>query len=557
MIRILTGNLLLLCLFVSSETMAAVSASVDRNRASEFDFVTLTIRATDDDRKAEPDFSAIERDFDILQNSSQESTSLTIVQGRTTRIAYKDHVLTLKPKRLGTLTIPAIQVGNRRTQPIRIRVEELSPAMREQMTRLVFFETEVDTNETYVQGQIIYSVRLFYSDAIGGDFPQPPLLEDAVVETIENEKRYESIVNDKRFYVLEKRYAIFPQRSGELVIPQERFSGTRGRGGLFSQRQRVFAVSDSHTVNVKTIPQTFSGDNWIPAKALGIKESWAESPSTFRVGEPINRKLLISAIGLSDSLLPPFADMPVENAKIYADPPVTEKRLGADGITALQETTIGVVPTKEGELTLPEIRLPWWNTQTDREEIAIIPAATYQVLPATGETAQAPTVTVPISELPAPTVIQETTSRYWQIAAVALGLLWLMSSWQWLVLRRQVAALKSAEATRYVARFEDPDEARLYRELKDACKAHRAGDAHRQLFLWAKARYENLYSLNDLTRYHEALAAELDALEAVLFGQGQPGEWKGNNLLKLVNELRTRKEARSAKHMLEQELNPA
>ncbi len=557
MIQRLTGSLLFVCLFVSTSAQAAVTATVDRNRISEFDFVTLTVRASDEHTDMEPNFSGIERDFEILGNSSRPYSSMTIVNGRTTSVTYHDHVLTLKPKRMGTLVIPSIQVGNVGTQPIRVRVEELSPALREQMNRLVFFETEVDTKETYVQGQIIYAVKLYYTEAIGGDFPQAPVLEDAVVETIESEKRYESIVNGKRFFVLEKRYAIFPQRCGTLVIPQENFRGTRGRGGLFSQRQKVFAVSDSHTVNVKTIPQEFTGEDWIPAKALGIKESWAENPPTFRVGEPINRKLLISAIGLSDSLLPPLADMPVENAKIYADPPVVEKRIGPDGITALQETTIGVVPTKEGDLTLPEIRLPWWNTQTDREEIAIIPAATYPVLPALGEAAQAPTVTVPVSELATPTVIQDTTSRYWQIAAVVLGLLWIASTWQWLVLRREVAALRSAEVTRYVAQFEDPDEARLYKELKDACKANRAQDAHRQLFLWAKARYDDLYSLNDLPSHHADLAVELTNLESVLFGQGESADWSGGELLKQVDTLRSQKKTKAEKHMLAQQLNPA
>ena len=50
------------------------------------------------------------------------------------------------------------------------------------------------------------------------------------------------------------------------------------------------------------------------------------------------------------------------------------------GITARQVTVVGIVPTRAGTLTLPEISIPWWNTQTDREEVAIIPAMTYEVL---------------------------------------------------------------------------------------------------------------------------------------------------------------------------------
>ena len=62
-----------------------------------------------------------------------------------------------------------------------------------------------------MQEQILYSVKLFYSESIRGDFPQPPLLENTVVENVEEEKRYESIINGKRYYVLEKNMRCFPK----------------------------------------------------------------------------------------------------------------------------------------------------------------------------------------------------------------------------------------------------------------------------------------------------------------------------------------------------------
>ena len=422
MTKMQTGNLLALGLalmLVSGIARAEVTATVDRTTITEFDLVTLTVRASDELANVDPVYSGLERDFEIVNAQTRQSSSTTIANGRRTSVIYRDHVLTLRAKRLGRLTIPSIQVGTSRTRPIEIRAQQQASSTRQKMNELVFFETVVDTNETYVQAQIIYSVRLFYTEAIGGDFPQPPVIEDAVVETIETEKRYESIVDGRRFYVLEKRYAIFPQRSGKLEIRRETFTGTRGRGGFFSERQRVNAVSGSHTVAVKTIPPGFTGDAWIPAKALAISESWADAPPTFRVGEPINRKLTISAVGLSESLLPPLGDLPVDDAKIYADPPASDKRVGTDGITALQTTTIGVVPTKEGELTLPEIRIPWWNTRTDREEIAIVPAATYTVLPAASVSANAPRVTVPITEPSATDIVQAPVSLMWQYIEIS------------------------------------------------------------------------------------------------------------------------------------------
>lgn len=559
MTRLLIGSaLMFLSLITVNPAQAGLTATVDRTIITDLDLIRLTVRASDDAVDEEIDFSALRQDFEIVNERQNSNQSISIINGQTERVVYKDHVLTLQPKRMGNLFIPVLRAGNERTQPITIRVQPQSASERDRMRQFVFFETSVDTNETYVQGQIIYSVKLFYTEAIGGDFPQAPSLPDTVVETIESENRYESIRDGRRYYVLEKRYALFPQRSGEMVLPRERFIGTRGRGGVFSQRQRVSAVSESHTVNVQTIPQSFSGDAWIPAKALGIREAWTENPPTFRVGEPVNRQLAISAIGLSSTLLPALGDMEIDGAKVYADPPMTENRVSGDGVTALQVTTVGIVPTEEGPLTLPEIRVPWWNTQTNREEVAIVPAATYDVLPATGSTAVAPTVTIPVTELSAPRVVQEAANPYWQWAAVAFGLLWIVTIWQWLLLKRQVRALSSAQESRFESAIpDDPDESRQFAGFKKACTRNRAEDAHRQLFLWAKARYPEIQSNMDLGWRHPALGDEIRKLEAHLYSGADKTNWRGAELLKLATQLRHEKRGRRTKQALERELNPA
>ena len=277
----------------------------------------------------------------------------------------------------------------------------------------------------------------------------------------------------------------------------------------------------------------------------------------FRVGEPVNRQLAISAIGLSDAVLPQLGEMKVDNAKVYADPPATENRISPDGITALQITTVGVVPTKEGDLILPEIRIPWWNTQTDREEVAIIPAETYKVLPALGETNNITTVTVPLSELNQPTFISEPIKPYWQWAAIAFGFLWLLSSWQWLILKRKVRAMESANVTRHeVPALRDPDESREFGELKKACTRNRPADTHRQLFLWGKARFPEIHSVLDLCRLDPRLTEEISLLETHLFGEGDKGSWRGKDILKVAGELRNRKTQKHKDSALETELNP-
>ncbi len=567
MIRIKTGRVAcnrvfqlllmgILCLWQSA-VLASAIATVDRTSITEFDLLRLRLRTSDQQVDLTPDFSGIERDFQIVNTQTSQSSSFSITNGRTTSVVYKDYILSLKPKRLGTLSIPPIMVGGTVTAPISIRVAKQSAASRQQMNQLVFFESQVNTEVAYVQGQIIYRLKLFYTEGSTGQFPLPLVLDDAIIEVIENEKRYQSVVNGRAFYVIERRTAIFPQRSGTLVIPRQTFVGTFSTGGFRSQSQRINAVSEAHTITVKRAPSSFSGLDWIPAKSLLVSESWSEEPPTFRVGEPTNRVLRLSALGVSDSLLPALSDLSVARAKVYSDPPATEKQIGADGIMAVQVTNTSILPTQVGELNLPEIRIPWWNITTDKEEIAILPAATYQILPAADIGVPAPRVTVPGGASNQSISAQTSVSPVWQYIAMTLAILWLVSAWQWFSLGRQIRLLRSAETSRDLAAVDDPDEASHYRAFVRACRGHQAAAAHRQLLLWAKTNYPQLHSLAELQQLASVpLADEIKKLEALLYGAGDQPGWQGNRLAELVAELRRPDEVMQQKGSLAASLNP-
>ena len=530
----------------AASSHASVTAKVDRTILNELDTLTLTLRAANDAADLTPDFSPLNANFQILSNQNNRQSSYSFVNGQMNASVFTEHVLTLKPKRQGNLILPAIRVGQFRSNPINIRVQQQSASQRAQMNRLVFFETSVDTSETWVQGQIIYTVKLLYTDGIGGNFPAPPVLDNTVVEALVNERRYEAVAQGRRYYVLEKRYAIFPQRSGTLTIPGETFVGVinnrRGNRNFSNRQQRVNATANPHVIQVKRIPPGFSGDHWIPAKSLTLKENWSIQPLVFRVGEPVNRQLTLSAVGVPESVLPPLNDMKAADAKIYADPPTTTQRPGNDGITAIQATTLGIVPTSEGEMTLPEIRIPWWNTRLDREEVAVIPASTWQVLPATGAAAVAPSVTLPITDIDQMAEPDQVTNPIWIYIAALLGLLWLASTWQWLALRRELRGLQRQKEEKYTAPLEDPDESRLFRSLMKACLQRQAAEAHRQLFLWGKARFPKINAVKDLADSNSPLAEAVAELEAWLFAEKSDkearGDWDGSSLSAAATNLR-------------------
>ena len=544
----------LLTLAFAASSYGKVTASVDRTVISELERVTLTISITDGDEVL-PDFSVI-RDFQILSQQQGKTTEISMGGGRQQMVSTQTYSLVLEPTRTGKLLIPRLTIGNETTNAILIDVVSPSAAAQQRDARFVFFETKVDRTTAYVQSQVIYSVRLYYSDAIGGDFPPAPDLPETVVEPLAGEIRDEAMVNGQRFAYLEKRYAIFPQKSGSLTIPREIFRGVRGRGGFFSQRQQVTAASTPITITVKPTPESFTGNTWIAARSFNLLERWTENPPHFKVGEPVNRIVSMQAVGLASSLLPLLEELSLDNVKTYADPPVTDENISEAGILSSNVTTVGIVPTKAGEITLPEIRIPWWNTESDRKEVAVIPAATYQVMPADGAAAAPPTVSVPLTQINQQAIVEETISHVWIVALIALGFLWIFSTWQWFAVRQELRELKE-EHKDDTFEVVEPNEDNLFKELTKACKANRAADTHRYLFLWSNARFKT-GSLQGLRAQlqRDDLDDEIDVLEEALYGETSNTSWRATNLHRIIKDLRTTKQEKVKSRDLLAAANP-
>ena len=549
---------------------ADLQATVDRTRVSELDLINLTVRLSGQDSRSSPDFSVLRKDFDVVsQSGPNQSSEYSFINGRQSSETHTEWTVTLRARHFGKQTIPPIRLGSQSTQPITIDVVKAGPATTaNRANQPVFLETSVDTNSTYVQGQIIYTVKLYYGASISGNFPGAPDIDNAVVETVEKQKRYQSIVGNRRFYVMEAKYAIYPQQSGKLVLPRETFSGTQGgSGGFFSftQAQPVHAISDSHTIIVKPQPKAFTGDQWLPARDLTLTESWGnKGVPTFRVGEPINRILTLTAKGVSSSQLPPFPKLDLPNAKIYTDPADrTDQPDPHQGMVSTESTTIGIVPTEAGKLTLPEIRIPWWNTRTDKMEVATIPEETYTIAPAPPGSS----VTLPATPAATPTtqqqaqaptsqVVRYIPSKLWMYVLAALTVLWLFSTWQWLATRRRLTTRLSGIETETEPETRGITEKAAWDIFEGACKQGNADRARSALFVWAKLRNSGINSLRDLAARNDALQKEIETLDNTLYSPQSEGAWQGNNLLEAAKTLRSTKPEKPKHTALHGSLNP-
>ena len=196
-----------------------LNSSLERNPIHAGESVRLVLELQRAAGGLKPDLSPLDNDFQVLHPSA--NTQIEFVQGQqsaTTRWSIE-----LTPKREGVLTIPAISVGQLQSHELALEVLAPRPS-NEAGHREIFLEAEMLPDPAYVQAQMRYVVRLLRSvDVVDGTLTEPSAT-NAVLHRLGRDISYTTDRDGQAYRVLERRYALFPQASGELVISPVAFA---------------------------------------------------------------------------------------------------------------------------------------------------------------------------------------------------------------------------------------------------------------------------------------------------------------------------------------------
>ncbi|EED35757.1 hypothetical protein NOR51B_1704 [Luminiphilus syltensis NOR5-1B] len=417
--------MVLLLILVTAPVDARLSAEVDRREVALGETLRLTLRGDDGEDPDDVDLTPLSANFVLLQRSS--STNASLINGSGSVIRTLE--IEMEPLREGLMVIPSFSAGGRQTTPIAIKVKPRQVTATDDAR--VQFSAQVDLDEAYVQQQVILTVTLAQSVNLDARTVSELNIPDAVVEQLE-QRSFQRRQSGRLWQVTELRYAIFPQKSGSLEIPPITFSGRElipGRSLLGARLgNRTLLETTPIRVAVKPVPTAFTGDVWLPASALELRENWSSNPGSLSVGDSTTRTIEIVARGLQGSQIPPltsFGDTsPPPGLRFYPDTETIDDREVTGGIEGFRVQSEALVSTDTGSWQLPAIELPWWNTETDQMEIARLPGRSVSVA---GPAGQTPTGTEGAASV---TETAENTTLLWQgVAAAGWFLVLLLGAW--------------------------------------------------------------------------------------------------------------------------------
>ncbi|MDH3804612.1 MAG: BatD family protein, partial [Gammaproteobacteria bacterium] len=163
-------------LLCTAEAPAAVTTRVDRADVELNESFTLEV-VSDTNIDSQPDVSVLDKDFYVGQGSQLSNT--TIVNGQIRR--SKTWTYVLMPRSAGQIIIPPIAIGNEQSPALVITVSEPSYAPPGEAE--VYVTSNVDFSETYVQAQVLLTIKIYRSVATRQPALREPTISGAEVLT--------------------------------------------------------------------------------------------------------------------------------------------------------------------------------------------------------------------------------------------------------------------------------------------------------------------------------------------------------------------------------------
>jgi hypothetical protein len=566
-----TQALLVISIFLFSHSafaLSKVTVTVDKNPVMINESILLTVIADDDVGRNALDTSPLLADFIVGQTSVSSQTSM--VNFKTTRMTKWQVVLIAR--NAGQFIIPALNIENHQSEPIELTVIETNPTNTDKQVD-IFVTSELSSNEVYVQQLLTLTIKLHYSVELkSGNLTEPSLL-GANIEKVGQDKQSDSVINGKRYRVIEQTYAITPEQSGEFTLQAPLFSGeilqaSKRRSSFlsFAQTKPVSIVGEALKVSVLPIPASYpSNAQWLPTDILTLHQEWQAGKDDFVVGEPITRTITLTAAGLSKAQLPKLEMKSSRGLKIYPDQAELNSNLTNGRLVSQKVQNFALVPSTAGEFVLPAMHVNWFNTYTNKIEQATLPAQTISVKLAEGSDSIKPSNTqarqsqnnenqqpVNVDNAKNQVANQQTIVADSRLQWIFLAL-WLLTCIAWFL--HIVHLRKSGFPVKKRVKAKLTNSGNQYLALLSACKKNNAEQALMLVLPWLRellSKDNKGLEINNIAQaqafiHEQSFATALNDLQQHLYGKsainGAPS-WQGLTLLtaiQLVNKQHSEK----------------
>ena len=376
----------------------SISLKLDRSEATPLDSIRMVVSLSGARKSASP--PAL-RGLELFKvTSGGTSSRLEIINGKVN--AGIDYTYYLQPKNTGTFKIGPAEVTVKgktyKSNTARLNISKPSEATGTDQGP-IFLSTGLASKELYVEGQTIYTLKLYSQANVKDISLNLPELEHVSLTQLGKPAEYQSVYGGRPYKVLEVRYALVPSREGKYMIGPLTMKltvlqpGGRSPRGLFDDRFFPFSTGRPMTLagkalelNVLPLPTEGRPVDYNGLVGTFQIESKLE-PSTVKAGESATLTVILSGRG-NIKHTPDLKFPDLARTKVYKDQPALEVKQDAKGLGGAKTMKWALVPEKEGRLEIPPLSVGFFDTGAKQYRVLKTSPHSLSVLPGKEEQVQ-------------------------------------------------------------------------------------------------------------------------------------------------------------------------
>lgn len=381
----------------AKERILSIHAEVNAAKIGILDTIDLTVTVETENitRLPNPELPDL-KFFNILNESTKSQTSISMVNGKTTRTKTVAFTYLLQPKNKGTFTIDPISIKYKgeefKTYPIAIEVVE-GHVKSETPGYLLDEDTQVDIEKlkedililvkpeksTIFEGQQLLLTYTLYSrldiDSIAlKDSPEfPGFYKEDIFNATRLEYRKETYEGRLYKATLLKKIALFPIKPGTfspkpLVLETTIILKSDDLFSFLTRPYTFFIQSNELSIIIKSLPENKTGVQFTHIVGdLSVDISKREN--TTNTGESTTCYLTLKGSGNLNSITDPGIQLS-KRGRVYLSETITDKIEKNDKIYFIKKFEYTIIPEESGVLAISAENFLYYDVNQDNYSTA-------------------------------------------------------------------------------------------------------------------------------------------------------------------------------------------
>jgi hypothetical protein len=184
-------------------------------------------------------------------------------------------------------------------------------------------------------------------------------------------------IEGETYAVQRKEYVIYPQRAEQYSTPSLTVDIVYARPG--QPHGEASLNSPTQTFTARIPEQAKALDYFVTTPRLQVNETYDRQFDGLKVGDSVKRTVTMTADDSVGMLLPPLEFSGTEGLAVYTTAPRMEDESNRGVYTGRRIESATYVMEKEGEYSLPEISIFWFDIQNKQVRTEILPAVSFAV----------------------------------------------------------------------------------------------------------------------------------------------------------------------------------